>query len=480
MRLSFALLTALTAVLLSAPVELVPWGAAVRSALVGGHPWAAHLLVSGLLAVAAWMLPQVAVTATTRWRGGLLGVGLLLLEPWLHLGLLGWLAWRPPPGSAGLVLPDAPPQLFNGAMWRQVLILALAAPLAEEWFFRGRLAPWLAARVGTWSAVSISALAFAVAHGDPRQVVIALPVGVLLGALRLSGHGLGACVLVHVVHNLLFIVAGAALLSVPWVAVLLALTGVIACWLALLTAAPRVWSCRRAHLAAAAMVALIAAFFPLFRVVQDQLWATAAARVVVGTQMADATMVLRLERQRRAGRLAGARGARLLKQARAWSVTANMPRLLWAQAVCAPQSFADAGQFADVELLGLDALTELAACPVAVPAVGEALRACARHNRAAVALCLASEPVFAARWLPLPRESAWARELLIASAPQPRRRLLATLEHVAPGRVADLLLGLPPDAVTAMDRRHLFLHYDDAQERLERAPLAVAAAFRAR
>src|SRR5258707_1380485 len=75
----------------------------------------------------------------------------------------------------------------NGAVPAALRILTVSAlvPVAEEWFFRGRLLPWLdeawrGRRWGRGAAVTLSTLAFAAAHGEPAQALFAVPLGLLL------------------------------------------------------------------------------------------------------------------------------------------------------------------------------------------------------------------------------------------------------------------------------------------------------------
>jgi membrane protease YdiL (CAAX protease family) len=87
----------------------------------------------------------------------------------------------------------------------------LAAPLGEEFVFRGalweRLAPLGARR--QW--LGTSAL-FALWHADPVVVTALIPTSLLLGAIR-ARHGLGAAVAAHAAHNLVGLLL---LLDAPW------------------------------------------------------------------------------------------------------------------------------------------------------------------------------------------------------------------------------------------------------------------------
>jgi hypothetical protein len=74
------------------------------------------------------------------------------------------------------------------------------------------------------------------------------------------------------------------------------------------------------------------------------------------------------------------------------------------------------------------------------------------------------DPEVIARWLPLPaRDAECLLQIQATTNQQQRRVLLSTRERAFPGRLADVLLRLPADQVTAIDRRHLFGNYPDAK-----------------
>ena len=98
--------------------------------------------------------------------------------------------------ALGGTLPDVVPTLplFLGAV--------LIAPIAEELLFRGLLLRLLSGFGEGW-AILLSALLFALAHGDLFQAPYALVAGVLLGYTATLGGGLFYPFAFHFLYNLL-------------------------------------------------------------------------------------------------------------------------------------------------------------------------------------------------------------------------------------------------------------------------------------
>ncbi len=122
-------------------------------------------------------------------------------------GLLAlWLAKLFPPPEAA----DLPSALSTGEVLSLFFTMTLAAPLVEEYFFRGWLQKAIEADLPAtkkhW-AFALGALAFALAHlgsyGVPQLVL-----GLLAGALYAFGGGLWPGILAHAIHNGLVLLAG--------------------------------------------------------------------------------------------------------------------------------------------------------------------------------------------------------------------------------------------------------------------------------
>ena len=78
----------------------------------------------------------------------------------------------------------------------------VVAPIGEELLFRGVILRGLLRRYGTWTAALASALLFALAHLNPWQAVLALPLGLLLAWLYLRTRSLLPCIAAHAACNL--------------------------------------------------------------------------------------------------------------------------------------------------------------------------------------------------------------------------------------------------------------------------------------
>ena len=439
---------AILAVAVSAPAAWLPWNRSLHALATSW--WMVPALASSLLLIASALLParpgdHPEGPLVHRQETVALGLGLLLLlEPALHLAVLGLLALRRVPGAEGILLPG-PSAGSPGALLVQVGLLCLLAPLAEELFFRGRLLPWLAGRLGRASALSLTTLAFAVAHGSPVSCLLAVPVGLVLGWLRLAHRDLGACVVVHQVHNGLVLLAGPALFTLPLSAAVL-LGGGIAL-LALAAAHGRTgW---RALPAGLAMGAALALALPPVLALKDRLWAIGTARLLATVPFkANPDLILAsLDRERRRGRLTAGRSA-LLRERLGPGEAALAVRLLLDGATAQAASEAEA-----TALLAAAALINSPPLPLA-----EAAAAIGTAWPGVLAELATGDPPMVAAWLG--RERALAA-ILAAHGPD-RRRLLAALEQVWPGQLAGLLLAMPAAQVTPIDRRHLRANYPDA------------------
>ncbi|TAK28751.1 MAG: CPBP family intramembrane metalloprotease [Chloroflexota bacterium] len=100
-------------------------------------------------------------------------------------------------------------QLGRGPLGVAILFLAasVAAPLAEETFFRGFLFPGLARRLGTILAAVICAAAFAAAHFEIGALAPIFVLGLALTWLYYETRSLWPSILVHASYNTLAVLA---------------------------------------------------------------------------------------------------------------------------------------------------------------------------------------------------------------------------------------------------------------------------------
>jgi membrane protease YdiL (CAAX protease family) len=482
------LLLALLAVLVAAPAALLvadptlaKWGEAIHAApLVWAHSFyagttARHLaemvapfvlpgVICGLLVAAGFLVPRQGLPPQRH--AGLLALGLgvlLLLEPPLHLALLWLIAWHAPPGSGDLLLPRS---LSGGRTLGTVHLAAISllVPIAEEFFFRGRLLPWLLARLDKLSAVSLTALAFACAHGDPLQALVALPLGLLLGAVRAEGGSLLACIVIHQAHNALFVAGGPTVVAAPWAGLVLAMAG-LAClglgwaWPAAPHGPPR--DPRRAVVVALAIAIFVLATYPLYQRAQDRLWVSATHRALAFGRLSDDILLERVDRLCLQGRVPAPRREALAARLRE-TPSPSGDRQVWLLARLDPPNFA-----APDDDEAYDDFARLGTCPHTLPEHAAAARVLALAHPYAFARFAVDTPEVVARWMPLPAQADAALAQLRSTSGPLRQRLLAGLERASPGQIAAVLLRLPPTEVTPIDRRFLFTRYADARMRLD-------------
>lgn len=89
----------------------------------------------------------------------------------------------------------------------------LIVPVFEEVFFRGLMLEWLRKYLADRGAITISAALFALMHGYPIVLPYAFVSGLFTGWVRLrTGSTLNAIVM-HVLNNVVFLLAGLALLK---------------------------------------------------------------------------------------------------------------------------------------------------------------------------------------------------------------------------------------------------------------------------
>jgi uncharacterized protein len=204
----------------------------VTSLLVVGREHTAELLMdvqaavrtdgvfAQRLSVALSLVMYVALTLAILGAARLRGK-----DHWAHL--VAWRTWRPLSGSrlvwivaiatvAYGVAADAlvsrfyPPSnawimMPKGVPWIALfVVLAVAgAPLAEEMFFRGWLYTGLRSKMRAWTAITVTAILFALAHWEKTHIyaLAVFPVGIALGVVRERTGSIKASMAVHAVYN---------------------------------------------------------------------------------------------------------------------------------------------------------------------------------------------------------------------------------------------------------------------------------------
>ncbi len=87
------------------------------------------------------------------------------------------------------------------ALWLFFLTAAVAAPLFEEFLFRGFLLPSLTRYVPVWVAIGLSGLLFGVAHLSLSEIIPLTTLGIILGIVYTRTRNLLASMLLHSLWN---------------------------------------------------------------------------------------------------------------------------------------------------------------------------------------------------------------------------------------------------------------------------------------
>ncbi|MGF1469256.1 MAG: lysostaphin resistance A-like protein [Sandaracinaceae bacterium] len=98
---------------------------------------------------------------------------------------------------------------------RVPLVAVVLPAVSEELFFRGVLTAGLARRHGGTLAVVVSAVLFALIHATPLRVAYALPLGALLGVLRLGTGSTVPAIAMHGAFNAMPVLVHPDLVRLP-------------------------------------------------------------------------------------------------------------------------------------------------------------------------------------------------------------------------------------------------------------------------
>lgn len=92
-------------------------------------------------------------------------------------------------------------QMTGGPFWSSFLLVAIFAPIFEEWLCRGMVLRGLLTHIKPGWAIVISALFFAVIHMNPWQALNAFIIGVVMGYVYFKTGCLWLTMLIHFVNN---------------------------------------------------------------------------------------------------------------------------------------------------------------------------------------------------------------------------------------------------------------------------------------
>lgn len=105
--------------------------------------------------------------------------------------------------ALGVQLPRLDLQAGNIGTIPIVFVFAavIAAPVAEELYWRGRLLELFGEKIGRTAAVILTALGFALVHMAGATTFLLIPVGLVLGYVRYKSEGLVAPIVAHAAIN---------------------------------------------------------------------------------------------------------------------------------------------------------------------------------------------------------------------------------------------------------------------------------------
>jgi len=92
-------------------------------------------------------------------------------------------------------------QMTGGVFWSSFLVVAIFAPIFEEWLCRGMVLRGLLTKMKPVWAIVVSALFFAVIHANPWQALNAFLIGLVMGYVYYKTGSLLLTMIIHFVNN---------------------------------------------------------------------------------------------------------------------------------------------------------------------------------------------------------------------------------------------------------------------------------------
>ena len=92
-------------------------------------------------------------------------------------------------------------QMTGGPLWSSFLVVAIFAPIFEEWLCRGMVLRGLLTKMKPGWAIVLSALFFAVIHANPWQALNAFLIGLVMGYVYYKTGSLILTMIIHFVNN---------------------------------------------------------------------------------------------------------------------------------------------------------------------------------------------------------------------------------------------------------------------------------------
>ena len=92
-------------------------------------------------------------------------------------------------------------EMTGGPFWSSFLVVAIFAPIFEEWLCRGMVLRGLLTKMKPVWAIVVSALFFAVIHANPWQALNAFLIGLVMGYVYYKTGSLILTMIIHFVNN---------------------------------------------------------------------------------------------------------------------------------------------------------------------------------------------------------------------------------------------------------------------------------------
>ncbi|MBR6883716.1 MAG: CPBP family intramembrane metalloprotease [Bacteroidales bacterium] len=99
------------------------------------------------------------------------------------------------------MLMETMKQMTGGPFWSSFLVVAIFAPIFEEWLCRGMVLRGLLTKMKPVWAIVISAVFFAVIHANPWQALNAFLIGLVMGYVYYKTGSLVLTMIIHFVNN---------------------------------------------------------------------------------------------------------------------------------------------------------------------------------------------------------------------------------------------------------------------------------------
>ncbi|MBI3464708.1 MAG: CPBP family intramembrane metalloprotease [Planctomycetes bacterium] len=161
----------------------------------------------GLLAVGLAWAVGVSLGDQIAWQWDALWWGTAAALPAVAAAVLGMhVPWRPLVRLRALVEETIVP-LFRDCSLIDLAVIALAACVSEELFFRGLVQAWSADIFGTGWGLAVGSLVFGLFHPISRTyVVLAVVMGAWLGWLWIVSGNLLTAIVCHAVYDYLALI----------------------------------------------------------------------------------------------------------------------------------------------------------------------------------------------------------------------------------------------------------------------------------